>query len=271
MEQVVLDTVDDVQQACEGVRERIAEVLLEIDHITLQVNPQILADYAIKIGCYENELFKEQIAARRAKRRLELAQARVNTGRLVAEHEIEETLDEEMAAWEEQLEHQIETYLATLERHAKSSTMLPRDAREVRDLHRKLVKRLHPDLHPLQSETEQRLFAILQEAYRAGDLETLRSLDVASAYVDQEMHSVRESEDEARVEYELLCAQLSVTQERLDVLKNSVPYILGEKLASSAWVHKRVQELKQEIEEQQEARKAYDDKYAAFKEVPDDR
>ena len=59
---------EELLQQIEDVRQEITSVLLEIDQITLQTNPQIEADYAVKIGCLENELLQAQIAARRAKR-----------------------------------------------------------------------------------------------------------------------------------------------------------------------------------------------------------
>ncbi len=63
------------KEICEA-RARIADLLLEIDDIVLQQNPQIEAEYATKIGYLENDLLKWQIAARRSKRRLALARAR---------------------------------------------------------------------------------------------------------------------------------------------------------------------------------------------------
>jgi curved DNA-binding protein len=76
------------EQIAEG-RARIAELLLEIDHIVLQVNPHIEAEYATKIGYLENDLLKWQIAARRARRRYALAQARANSGEAFAADEFE--------------------------------------------------------------------------------------------------------------------------------------------------------------------------------------
>ena len=253
----------------EEVRRQIADLLMEIDHIKLQANPRIEVDYAIKIGCYENELLQAQINARRAKRRYELAQARTSRGEEVNENEIEEVLDLEFEAWEVQLAVQVQDYLAKLESKAGSRALLPHEVNEIRSLHRELVKRLHPDLHPHQTDDERRLFAMVQEAYQQGDLGMLRSIEVATAYLVKEDDDGVGSLDELAAEYELQCAQLHVLQEQLDALKSTLPYTLAEKLADSDWVTRRTRELKKEIEEQQEARKAYDQKYKALKEARD--
>ena len=258
-----------LQEQLEQVRKEITETLLEIDLIELQLNPQIEADYAVKIGCLENELLQAQIAARRAKRKLALAQARVNQGEIIAEEEIEDILDEEFEEWEAQLALQVENYLKQLERRANSRPLNPVEVKELRSLHRELVKRLHPDLHPMQTEEEMRLFAVVQAAFKSGDLETLRSVEMTTKYLAKDETHEHDSLEELNAEYELLSAQLRVIQERLDALKNSNPYLLRDKLASATWVHERSEALKAEIAEQGQAKKAYMDKLQELMEAQD--
>ena len=50
------------------------------------------------------------------------------------------------------------------------------EKRDLRDLYRKLVHRLHPDLHPEQTEWERELFLKIQDGYEKGDLDRLREL-----------------------------------------------------------------------------------------------
>ena len=245
----------------EDVRQEITSALLEIDQILLQANPQIEADYAVKIGCLENELLQAQIAARRAKRRLALAQARVNRGEAVSAEALDAVLDEEFAAWEAQLAVQVEDYLAKLEARTKSRVLSPVEAKELRRLHKELVKRLHPDLHPGQTDEEARLFSIAQGAFKKGDLDTLRSIEVTTSYLASDGPDASETEDALYTEHELLCAQLRITQEQLAACKARPPYTLREKLASPEWVHRRTEELKAQIAEQKEAKQVYDSKY----------
>ena len=62
------DTAGDLLAQLDQTRDDLADLLLEIDHIELQVNPQILNDYNVKIACFENDLLKAEIEVRRAKR-----------------------------------------------------------------------------------------------------------------------------------------------------------------------------------------------------------
>jgi len=249
----------------EETRARIVECLLEIDEISLQINPQIEVDYAVKIDCYENELFRCQIEARRARRRFALAQAHKNRGERLEEQvvdDIDAQLDEELRNWEVQLQLQVDDYLARLDERSRTRTLSPMESRELKKLHRDLVKRLHPDMRPDLAEEGMRFFAIVQAAFKNGDLETLRSVEVATAHLAREdVQPSGEQPAELAAERELLAAQLRVTESRLDQLKAVPPYSLRELLADADWVCDRVEQLKRQIEEQKQAKAAYDEHF----------
>ena len=257
VEGVKANTLKEIEEA----RARIAGLLLEIDNIELQVNPQIEAEYATKIGYLENDLLKWQIAARRAKRRLALAQARANRGMPFEANEFEAQLDDELSDWERLLARSMETFLEAVECAACSRPLSPAEARELKSLHRELIKRLHPDLHPGQPEEAERFFKVAQAAYENGDLNVLRSVAVATEGMGEEETAVDMTEDEAAIELELVLAHERVVQQRLEEIKRSNPYALKEKLEDGEWVIGRTTELKRQIEEQKTATHAYDERF----------
>ena len=257
MERMQTDVAQQIAQA----RERIAELLLEIDNIVLQVNPHVEAEYATKIGYLENDLLKWQIAARRARRRYTLAQARANAGAPFSTDEFEGQLDEEFAQWEALLAHNAEAFLRAAELMAGSSQLSPADSRELKRLHRELIKRLHPDLHPGQSSEEARFFMVAQAAYEQGNLEMLRAVAVATEGMGGEPDDPSLPADEAAAELELVLAHERVVRQQLDELQHSNPYALKEKLEDGAWVVARASELKRQIEAQKAAARAYDKRF----------
>lgn len=179
---IAADT-SDLPHLLAQARDRLADLLFEIDHIELQVNPRILQDYNVKIACFENDLLKAEIEARRAKRKLALAQAQVNRGQSVADQAIEEQLEGEFAEWEAQLNAHVQDYLDALSNRAASHAMNERDARELKRLHRTLIKRLHPDANAGHEEECERFFLIAQAAYEHGDLDLLRSVEAATGHL----------------------------------------------------------------------------------------
>lgn len=262
MENVMINVTEEISEA----RASIVELLLQIDIIVLQVNPHIEAEYATKIGYLENDLMKWQIAARRAKRRLALAQARVNSGKGFEPGEFEAQLDEELAEWERLLASSVEAFLEAAECTAKSRPLSPSESRELKELHREIIKRLHPDLHPGQHVDAARFFAVAQAAYENGDLNTLRAVAVATEGMNDDPDDIELSEDEAAIELELVLAHKRVVEQRLKELKRSNPYALKEKLEDGEWLISRTSELKRQINEQKAAAKAYDARFRALSE-----
>jgi len=241
-------------------RARIADALLEIDDIRLQVNPQIEAEYATTIGYLENELLKWQIAARRARRRYALAQARANAGEAVHADDFEEQLDRELDEWNRLLEKNVASFLKAAERLAGTRPLSPSESRELKQLHRELIKRLHPDLHPGQPEEEARFFMVVQAAYEHGDLSTLRAIAVVTQDMGAEPDVSDLTEDETAAELELVLAHERVVETQLAELKRSNPYALKELLENGEWVVRRTAELNRQIEEQKAAARAYDER-----------
>ncbi len=263
-----VNTLEKITEQIEQSRSHIAEILLEIDDILLQVNPQIQAEYETKIGYLETELLKWQIEARRERRRVNLAQARVNAGQQLENDEFNGQLDEELEDWYAKLEASKQRLLEALEQRGDSTPLPPMLAKELKKLHKLLIKRLHPDLHPGQSEDAERFFLAAQKAYEQGDVAALRAIAVATEGMNSESCELG-TELEAYAELELVQAQERVTQERLDDIKASYPYMLKEKLENGAWVIERTNDLKEKIQQQKDAAAAYKKRYSELKEASD--
>lgn len=255
-----------LRKEIEEAQESIAACLLEIDDIELQINPQIEAEYATKIGYLENELLKWQLAARRAKRRVALAQARINAGHNIDVDQLEDILDEELALWEQKLAESMQGFLQLMERKGGTRPLSPEESKELTRLHRMLIKRLHPDLHPGATEEQQRFFHVAQSAFERGDLVTLRAIEVSTADMDVQIDIDDLSADEIYAELELIQTQKRIVEERLYLLKSSHPYVLKEKLEDGAWVLQRVGELNEHIELQKSAKRAYDERFSQLTE-----
>lgn len=251
-----------IKREISAARALISDLLLEMDNIKLQVNPRIEAEYATRIGGIESELLKWQIAARRAKRRCSLAQARANANVDFEPDEFEAQLDDELAEWEGLLAKSVNSFLKAAERLSGSTPLSVADSRELKRLHRQLIKRLHPDLHPSQSEEETRFFKVAQAAYESGNLDILRSVATVTDGMGEEQPNSNLTEDEARAELELVLAHKRIVEKRLKVLKESNPYALKAKLEDSEWVAAYTSTLKGKIEEQKAAVRAYDSRFA---------
>lgn len=77
-----------------------------------------------------------------------------------------------------------------------SRPLSPSEERELKELHRKLIRRLHPDIHPDLPEDAQRFFLIAQAAYENGDVDTLRVVDTATEDYEEHADTAGLSEDD---------------------------------------------------------------------------
>lgn len=254
------ELVEEALGELRHVQERIAETLLEIDFILLQENPRIEAEYAVKIGGYRFQLLQAELDARRAKRKLAIARARVNNGEHVEDSELEVQLAAELADWEGRVQQAMHEYADALDRKRGSRFLSPRESAEAKQLHRTLIKRLHPDLHPSQTLEEKRLFLVAQSAFEHGDLESLRSVESATAHLDKNERSFSEP-DEIWAEVELAQAELNLVMKRLEEVRSTYPYTLKELLSDPEWVRKTVESYKRDTEKQNEVAKEYRRRY----------
>ena len=228
----VAERIQALRDEIRAVRASIVEMLARIDHITLQELPQIRIDYAVKIGCWEQELLEAELAGRRARRRLALAQAEANRGQAIELAHIDSQLDIELADWQAKAEAARLAYEA------------------VRHLYRTLVKRLHPDVcHG--GEREAALFKMAQAAYANGDVEALRSLEVATRHLDPSEDDLELATSESELEQELELARIEedVVRERLEQTEDCEEMRLGRLLNSTEWLTQRTSQLRDAIDE----------------------
>lgn len=253
-------TIEELRKEILEVRKRIVDVITEMDSIRLQRIPRIKTDYAVRVGCWETQLLEAEFACRRAKRKLALAQARVNAGEDVDDTEIEMKLDDEFLEWSirmtEALRNQREALLTATTR----TVMLPGEAREVKKLYRTLCKRLHPDLHP-GDEVCADFFLAAQLAYKNGVLSTLRALEVVTRGMDKGDSDIYEmDEEELHVALELSRVELEMMEEQRDELLKDPIFEVERNLASVTWLERTISGLKAAIKEFNDSREEYERK-----------
>ena len=115
--------------------------------------------------------------------------------------------------------------------------------REFKKLYREVVKLLHPDLNPDASEAQIKLFENAVQAYRSGDLGTLRMI--------HEMIAGQQSMDDAgqdtwsilRKQREELAGMIAAVRESIARIKAEYPFTVLEILNDSEKLSERRKEL----------------------------
>jgi len=93
-----------------------------------------------------------------------------------------------------------------------------------KDLYRKIVKKLHPDMNPDVTEHELELFHRAAKAYEEGDIMTLQAIYDEVYGLDTEMLSQEESMETLISLREQLLERIAKAIEEIEVIKEEFPY-----------------------------------------------
>jgi hypothetical protein len=162
-----------------ALKQDLAALILERHELEFHARKNIEAEYMAKIGSLEYKAFEFNCKVLRLKRKHELISAAVRSGELIELSRIDAQLVTEFNKQNEKLSESIGQVNAALEHRFSGNMLSEAAAAELKALYSVLLKKLHPDLHPVQNEETAKLFSAAVEAYRNADLSALRSISVA--------------------------------------------------------------------------------------------
>lgn len=186
----------------------------------------------------------------RLKRKIDLIQAKKNRQEKIIISAIEETLDEEFAEYQKQLDEQIDKVNAAIKR-SKAEVLSDEENKELKKLYRKIAKALHPDINPDVSEAQVQLFDNAVSAYKSGDLGTLRIIsEMVGNNPLPEQH--KDAMTQLVEERERLEGLLESIRESIENIKSEYPYTMKDILEDTKKTEQKKQELESVIEQYNE-------------------
>lgn len=238
---IVFADFENLKSEVEKMRTELSMLLLERDELQFVICKNIETEYMLKLGSIEYKAYEAQCAALRLKRKMELIQAKKNRQETVTISEIEETLDNEFAEYQEQLDAQIDKMNDALKR-SKTAVLSDEENKELKTLYRKIVKALHPDMNPGVSKAQIQLFDNAVSAYKNGDLETLRMIyEMVGNNPLPEQH--KDAMTQLVEERERLQGLLKSIKESMDAIKSAYPYTMKGILEDTEKTAQKKQEL----------------------------
>lgn len=220
------------------------KLVSEREELVGTVIPNVEAEYQLKIGRKEYELFCLKVEISRIKRKIDLVQACVNRGQKADLKVINGQLDEEFEQWRKDME-ELGEKVKRAEAFHDADKMSAKAAERLRSLFRSMVRQLHPDINPDWTEEAKHLWMRVVEAYERADL---KELEVLATLVEGELGTRNEYMSPiSDQKCEALEGKVKGLIDEIGKLKAKHPMPLCEKLEDEEWVRGRQGELDAEI------------------------
>ena len=242
-----------LKEEYERLQLEYAALVAERDELENSEGPRLTALYMEAVGQlqYEVLVLRYEIALLKQKR--DLLQAYKNRGEKADLNYVDEQVETTAKTYNENIqreEEKIKQAKAYIEEQKEEEKKNQEDEkRELRDLYRKLVHRLHPDLHPEQTEWEKELFLKVQDAYEKGDLERLRELaqQLEAGMPADAVDNETTEEWEERVNQ--LKEEIAKIREEIARILQEFPFTYRERLNNPEWIDQTQDMLRKEIAE----------------------
>ena len=242
-----------LKEEYERLQLEYAALVAERDELENSEGPRLTALYMEAVGQlqYEVLVLRYEIALLKLKR--DLLQAYKNRGEKADLNYVDEQVEATAKTYNENIQReeekikQAKAYIEEQKEEEKKNQ--ENEKRELRDLYRKLVHRLHPDLHPEQTEWEKELFLKVQDAYEKGDLEKLRELaqQLEAGMPADAVNNETTEEWEERVNQ--LKEEIAKIREEIEKILQEFPFTYRERLNNPEWIAQTQDMLRKEIPE----------------------
>lgn len=238
---IVFPDFEKLKSEVEKMRTELSMLLLERDELQFVICKNIETEYMLKLGSIEYKAYEAQCLSLRLKRKIELIQAKKNRQEKVIISAIEETLDTEFAEYQKQLDEQINKMNDALKR-SKAEVLTDEENKKLKKLYRKIVKALHPDINPDVSETQVNLFDNAVQAYKNGDLNTLKIIgEMVGNSPLPEQH--KDALTQLNEEKERLQNLLKAIRDSIEQIKSKFPYTMKEIIEDEEQTEQKKKEL----------------------------
>lgn len=228
---------------------------------------QLEALYATRIGVFKIEILELQIELKALKKKIQLCHQYINRNQTPLFDEIEAQVEKMVKAVHGEI-HQEKEKVA-FGKAVLSNLSSPEESIEMKKIFRNIAKVLHPDVNPDMSQEQLEIWHLFYAAYKEGNLDKLKALEVV--YADDIMKFQKENEEISEEDILLQTAMLKQgileLEEQIQELNGEFPFTIADQIRDDEWVEEQQTLLKKEIEELKVAVKEKQEIYQLIKET----
>lgn len=244
----------------EELKRESARLFNKRDEMLTYEQPKLYSLYLAEIGQLKYEEFSLQTEVKLLSLRLSLIQAYINRNQAPDFEAIETQVNLERENYQKILNEQMEDIKAAKE-YLASPLLSTEDSRELKATYTLLVKKLHPDINPDQTEREKELFLKTVAAYKTQDLNTLRQILLM---LDTDSPEALPA-DTLQDQIEKLEETVAGIKERIAQLESQFPFDLRDKIYNKEWVEEQQRMIKESIQTLKEKKVSLEQMLMAYR------
>lgn len=249
------------QQEVERLKREFLQLYTERDRMLNEERDDLYIRYVNLIGKDKYDNFRLSVEGRALKMKVEMAQAAINRNRRPNVFDIQRSVDSQLSDYYESVRQQAEAI-----KEAQNAAIISAyDAKELHQLFRMLVKRLHPDLHPDLPEKMKDFFVQGQTAYRTHNLTLLREI-IMRLDIDSDVDDLLCREETTEQVIERLKNQTADMRREIELLNASFPFNLRAVQLDPTWIHEQQEEMRREREQLEAQKRMYEERFALLTE-----
>ncbi len=288
---VVSEEYNKIREEIKLLMLEMEALLIERDQLLYHICPELKARYAEAIGDYQARAMYQELMILELKRRIEITRAALNREQTISEEEVDEQVKEEYQEFHQKVEEEYrntenakEEYRSKEEKHEEyrkewekrygdrysddnsdADDFDKEDSRDgddpsekkkkkiptLKELYRKIVKKLHPDVNPNATPREKELLNKAGIAYEEGDMVTLQEI-YDEVYGGSKSEDILADDTVTLEQLKKLKIQLALRIKELltevEAIMGDFPYNKKEFLDDPEAVRKEQDKLKEKIE-----------------------
>lgn len=232
-----------LHQQADSLRKDFTDLYEQWNYMLTYEESALNALYLNEIGGQQFEAHRLTTELAHLKHKIQLAQAYFNRNVQPDWATIDQQLAHQLAVYQRKLKEEA-ARLAEAKQYLRSGFLNEAEGFQLKQAYRQLVRALHPDLNPDQTEADRELFLKVQAAYQLCDLPALNGLLLM---LGKDTPSTAITTSDLTAEVRMLSEKVVALQKKIDQLGAKFPFMYREKLSDETWVTAEKEKLNQQI------------------------